>query len=58
MDIDAINAVLGLGTLGFVLAFAYINLRQTEEQLKASRERREKREQRAAARVGRAVPAE
>ncbi|MBL3570951.1 MULTISPECIES: hypothetical protein [Rhodovulum] len=54
MDIDAINAVLGLGTLGFVLAFAYINLRQTEEQLKASRERREKR----AAAAGRVVPAE
>lgn len=41
MHVDAMNAVLGLGTLGFVLAFAYINLRQTEEQLKASRKRRE-----------------
>jgi len=34
---------LTFGTLGFVLAFAYINLRQTEDQLNESRKRRERR---------------
>ncbi|MCE6967216.1 MULTISPECIES: hypothetical protein [Rhodobacterales] len=32
--------ILTFGTLGFVLAFAYINIRQTEKQLRDSRERR------------------
>ncbi|TCP26120.1 hypothetical protein [Rhodovulum adriaticum] len=31
---------LMLGTLGFVVAFAYINMRQTEEQLAETRRRR------------------
>lgn len=32
---------LALGTLGFAIAFAYINMRQTEEQLQGSRKERE-----------------
>ncbi|MGP3698429.1 hypothetical protein [Rhodobacter sp. NSM] len=33
--------VLTFGTLGFVLAFAYINIRQTEKQLEETRKRRQ-----------------
>ncbi|WP_268876274.1 hypothetical protein [Cereibacter ovatus] len=32
--------LLTFGTIGFVLAFAYINIRQTERQLEESRARR------------------
>ena len=39
MDIGL--GILTFGTLGFVLAFAYVNLRVTEKQLRESRERRE-----------------
>lgn len=43
---------LALGTLGFVVAFAYINMRQTERQLKETRKRREE------AQLAKAVAAE
>ncbi|ARE39140.1 hypothetical protein RGUI_0999 [Rhodovulum sp. P5] len=33
--------ILTFGSLGFALAFAYINLRQTEQKLEESRKRRE-----------------
>jgi hypothetical protein len=39
MDIGL--GVLTFGTLGFVLAFAYINIRVTEKQLEETRRRRE-----------------
>lgn len=32
--------ILTFGTIGFVIAFCYINIRQTEKQLRESRERR------------------
>lgn len=32
---------LALGTIGFVVAFAYINMRQTQQQLEETRKRRE-----------------
>ncbi|GAA0288374.1 hypothetical protein [Rhodovulum strictum] len=31
---------LALGTIGFVVAFAYVNMRQTEEQLAETRRRK------------------
>lgn len=31
---------LALGTIGFVMAFAYINMRQTEDQLAETRKRK------------------
>jgi len=31
---------LALGTIGFVVAFAYINMRQTEDQLAETRKRK------------------
>ena len=39
MDIGL--GILTFGTLGFVLAFAYVNMRVTEKQWRESRERRE-----------------
>ncbi|ARE39141.1 hypothetical protein RGUI_1000 [Rhodovulum sp. P5] len=35
--------ILTFGSLGFALAFAYINLRQTEQKLEETRKRREQR---------------
>ncbi|TCO72558.1 hypothetical protein [Rhodovulum euryhalinum] len=35
---------LAIGTIGFVVAFAYINMRQTEEQLAETRRRRAEKE--------------
>ncbi|ABN78619.1 hypothetical protein GQF56_15060 [Rhodobacter sphaeroides] len=35
------ESVLTFGTLGFVLALAYVNIRQTEKQLEESRKRRQ-----------------
>jgi hypothetical protein len=37
---ESIIAPLMLGTLGFVVAFAYINMRQTQDQLNEVRKRR------------------
>ena len=34
------ESVLTFGTIGFVLAFAYMNIRQTERQLEETRKRR------------------
>jgi hypothetical protein len=34
---------LTFGTFGFILAFAYINIRQTQDQLEQSRKRRAER---------------
>jgi len=48
MSVVALKMFLNLGTLGFVLALAYINMRQTERLLRESREKR-KREELAAA---------
>ncbi len=31
---DSLPAILALGTLGFVLAFAYVSIRVTEKQLR------------------------
>ncbi|MEX5729967.1 hypothetical protein Ga0609869_003320 [Rhodovulum iodosum] len=39
LEMDIIGPLM-LGTIGFVVAFAYINKRQTEEQLAESRRRR------------------
>ncbi|MCB6178607.1 hypothetical protein LHP98_10750 [Rhodobacter sp. Har01] len=54
MSVITLKMILALGTLGFVMAFAYVNMRQTERLLRDSRARREREKLAAAA----AVPAE
>lgn len=44
MSVVALKMFLNLGTLGFVLALAYINMRQTERLLRDSREKRKRQE--------------
>jgi hypothetical protein len=51
MSVLTLKMILSLGTLGFVMAFAYVNMRQTERLLRETRERRKREELAAAAAV-------